>query len=1299
MEPIDYFAKIFYHFQHKYHNLLLSTCKDAIAKFPSNAAFKLYHSLGLMLTNRLEEGVHDLEGITQENDIKLASTIALMYGHKFLGAAGRDIFVKLDIQMKEYRKTAEAQDFYNSAFVLVTLNKAEKALDYAEKAVSIKTSSEFLTLKGWILLMLKTLGKHNTTNIKTIFHNALQQNSKDLLAILGYTECCLHLGEFPEALIFINQAVVKFPTTNLPLIQKIKVHFASQDWDQTSETISRFSIMEGEILYGLKYEVLISLCHRQNYKETCSSIRRFLELLRKFEPNNTLVLLEASTLFSKLCSRREDILKETISMLEAGIQSNIDSADLVVELGYQNFLLGKIKEAIRLFKSATKIDEGCFEAFLGLSICEYAEHGKSDQLQKQIQYLLELKDANNSLPLHLLQAKTAETSAGALNHLKVIFDIKTHLLKANYYSDKYLQNLDPDFTLDVIKEYLQHTTSSKEVLEYALELANLIANSCPSISESLYFKAKLQLIKGDSVSALNSLAMLSDSASSEASLLMAQIQVKNGQFDRAAQSLETCMSSNFKIRENPLYHFINALVDKNSGNYGDAIKALTTALSLLNTTVKNNDVSLVDKASIYVELIDSLNIVGQTDEALKILEEATQDLQGTPEESKILILSADNLLQRNNVQGAIDLLNKIGKEENCYREARIKIADVFLKYRKDKYAFLEVYQNFIEEKPCSESYVLLGDAYMKILEPDEALENYEKALKENSSDLYLTTKMGKALVETHYFNRAVEYYKKAIQETNDSELKLQLADLYLNLKQYENGEVLLLDELENDTGKLNMEDIGNLLYRAKLYYLLSQIQEKSGNFTYAIKSLKDSMQSQIRVRKRIAVEQNGSTDEIDKQLINISMKLGEMAIAMKNNDQAINYYKDGLNVSPNNISILVALAKLYMQMNYLELCQQTCAIILRIDPENETASVIMADIAFRKVDFDMALFHFTQLISKQPTNWNALIRTIEISRRLGNIQECEEYLDKAEKHCTNSLKEPGFLYCKAYYQWHSGNNLNAALKNFNQVRQDPEYGTNALYNMIEICLNPDGEMLAEQFMDSDDIEYRDSRSLALKTAERLIKELKQRLESNGEDLLKYRLLSNFRLLATKEKYNIERALEDFVAIASYNPSKENLGAILGMSTAYTLLKQQQRAKNQLKRLVKHAWNFDDSEYLEKCWLLLADQYIQNNKLESANELITKVVQHNKACIKAFELLGYISEKDHRYKEAANNYQQAWKVGQKANVNIGFKLAYCLMKCKKYPDAIDTANEVLKLNPDYPNVKKDILDKCVNNLRI
>ncbi|XP_066149408.1 tetratricopeptide repeat protein 21B-like [Euwallacea fornicatus] len=1289
MEPSDYFSKIFYHFYHKYYNLMLNSCKEAISKFPSNLEFKLYHSLSLILTSRLEEGVHDLEAISQENEVKLSATIALMYGHKFLGVAGREIYVKLDMQMKEYRKNAEARDFFNSAFVLITLNKVEKALDYAEKAVSMREDSDFITLKGWIFLILKSV-KNNASSIKLIFSDSLRLNSKDLLANLGLIECDLHLG---EALNSANQVVIKFPNTNLPLLQKIKVHFALQDWEQISDTISRVNRSEGEILYCVYYEILVNLCYERDHEIACQAIKRFSDLLEKFEVNNTEIRLEASRLFSRLCSKQESVLKETTSMLESVLQRNPDNAELIVELGNQAVLLGKIKDALRLFKSATKVDEGCFGAFLGLSFCEYLENGRSPQLQRQVQYLLELNSDGSSMHLHLLRAKASETSSEALKHLKLIYDLKTHLLKSHYYSGRYLFLLDPDFTLDVIKEYLQHFTTNKQVIDFALELSTLVAKACPASFWALYFQAKLYHLKGDNISALNileSMAHISDIDSSESSLLMAQIQMDGGQFERAAQSLEACTSSNFKIRENPLYHFITAVVEKHYNNHPGAIKALTTALTLMG------DVSLIDKASIYIELIDSLNLVGQTEEALKVLEEATKDLQGTPEESRILILTAENLLVRKNVQGAIELLEKIGKDEGCYREARMKIAEVYLKFRRDKNAFLQVYQDFLIEQPSSESYILLGDAYMQILEPDFALENYEKALKENPSDLYLTTKMGKALVDTHYFSRAVEYYKKAIKETKDPQLKLQLAELYLNLKEYEKGEVLLLSEIEDESRKSG--DLDDVDYRAKLYYLLAQIQEKSGNINEAIKSLKNAMDYQVRVNKRIAIAQNGTLSDVDNQLVTISIKLGELAISIKNKEQAVNYYKEGLAVSPNNTPILVALARLYMQMNNLDLCQQTCSSILRIDPNNESASVLMADIAFRKVDFDMALFHFTQLVSKQPTNWNALVRLIEVFMRLGNIQDCEQFIINAEEACTNPLKEPGFLYCKAYYQWHSGN-LNAALKNFNQVRQDPDYGVKSLCNMIEICLNPDGEMLAEQLMGSDDIEYRDSRVLALKTAERLIKELKQRLEANGEDLLKCRLLTNFRLLATKEKPNIDQALEDFVAIASLNSTKDNLGAVLGMATAYTLSKQQQRAKNQLKRVARNSWNFEDAQYLERCWLLLADQYLQSNKLDSANELIAKVVQHNKACIKAYEYLGYIGEKEHRFREAAANYQQAWNVGLKSNANVGFKLAFCLMKCKKYPNAIDTANEVLKLNPDFHNVKKEILDKCISNLRI
>ena len=41
-----------------------------------------------------------------------------------------------------------------------------------------------------------------------------------------------------------------------------------------------------------------------------------------------------------------------------------------------------------------------------------------------------------------------------------------------------------------------------------------------------------------------------------------------------------------------------------------------------------------------------------------------------------------------------------------------------------------------------------------------------------------------------------------------------------------------------------------------------------------------------------------------------------------------------------------------------------------------------------------------------------------------------------------------------------------------------------------------------------------------------------------------------------------------------------------------------------------------------------------------------------ACCKAYEYMGYIMEKEQSYKDAAKNYELAWKYGNKSNPGIG-----------------------------------------------
>lgn len=79
--------------------------------------------------------------------------------------------------------------------------------------------------------------------------------------------------------------------------------------------------------------------------------------------------------------------------------------------------------------------------------------------------------------------------------------------------------------------------------------------------------------------------------------------------------------------------------------------------------------------------------------------------------------------------------------------------------------------------------------------PEEAVNAFEIALRQNPSDPLLASKLGRAYVKTHQYDTAIDYYKDAIARDRNSTLKLDLAELYLKLKQFSNAEQLLIDDI------------------------------------------------------------------------------------------------------------------------------------------------------------------------------------------------------------------------------------------------------------------------------------------------------------------------------------------------------------------------------------------------------------------------------------------------------------------------------------------------------------------------
>ena len=78
--------------------------------------------------------------------------------------------------------------------------------------------------------------------------------------------------------------------------------------------------------------------------------------------------------------------------------------------------------------------------------------------------------------------------------------------------------------------------------------------------------------------------------------------------------------------------------------------------------------------------------------------------------------------------------------------------------------------------------------------------------------------------------------------------------------------------------------------------------------------------------------------------------------------------------------------------------------------------------------------------------------------------------------------------------------------------------------------------------------------------------------------------------------------------------------------------------------------------------------------------------------------GTIMEKEASYRDAADNYEMARKLGKTSSARVGYKLAFNFLKAKRYVDAISVCHDVLRKYPKYPKIRTDILEKARASLR-
>lgn len=391
--------------------------------------------------------------------------------------------------------------------------------------------------------------------------------------------------------------------------------------------------------------------------------------------------------------------------------------------------------------------------------------------------------------------------------------------------------------------------------------------------------------------------------------------------------------------------------------------------------------------------------------------------------------------------------------------------------------------------------------------------------------------------------------------------------------------------------------------------------------------------------------------------------------------------------------------------------------------------------ATNDAQFKDALQHYSNLLEKQPGDWRALSKVLYLYRRAGRLVDFNRLLKRAERATAESRiaeLDPGYRYIRGLF-YRAMNKPSDALVDLNFARtRDSTFRTECTLAMIDIYLFPDPNNVSVDSL-TDSGSAQSGAEDHFKEVESLIAELHHQTmqfadfgggaggggsgfgsaagsssssssaaapgEGQKVDILRLRVYQCQNYILTKRKAEIEKGVQWCLEIL--NESKNYIPAMLALAQALIIRKESTKARNQLKRIAEiskkqYAPQYADDH--EKGWLLLADIYISTSKYDLATTLCQVARDHNKSSGKAWENLGLIHEKEQAYKDAAQSYERAWETTNKTSPQIGYRLAFNYLKAKRYVESVMVCQQVLRINENYPKIRKEILEKARVQLR-
>jgi len=836
---------------------------------------------------------------------------------------------------------------------------------------------------------------------------------------------------------------------------------------------------------------------------------------------------------------------------------------------------------------------------------------------------------------------------------------------------------------------------SRAAVARGLYIAEVIGSKLSGDIAVKLLIANAKFVTGDNDGAQRTLARVTGHGPKRADvhLLLARVALAKNNVSYAYAAVEHAIACDFSVRSSPLYHLIKAELLSRDGAHAEALELLESALRLhgvrellantvsentclnpnqttsaINSNVKKsanrtvsrkydcarehshsecedyaNSVAMrelhcQDRVEIFVRLAKVQAMFSRFEEAQTTLAEARERFRGTTNELQILLATAELEVCSKNVDAGVRVLDSVSQIHPGYVRAQSAKARLLLDGRQDRASYARIHQDLACIEPSAASYERLGAALIRINAPEAAVEALERAKECNPHDACLTDKIASAIVATHNYYRATEYYALALQtHAGDVELRRNFANLRAKLHDFDGALQLFGSDLDPPKAETHSCDLDNLLQHVRTLLLLADIAAEKNlsakardyrSIGFAFTESHDSYGAPngtwkdapsclaeeqcphhvatllLRARdgQKLVLEKLCTDVVVDteavvmhkKVLATVCKRIAENFLLTPNRQrEAINYYKESLHCDPDNIGAILAVARVFLTKHHdIDTCSEHYHAALRVDPSNVEVRTLGAELLLVQQDYEAATTSFRLIVEADPTNYVALFKLVALLRRSGKLSDVPRFIALAERKDPRAFAGPGLNACKGLHARYR-NDIAKAVKHFNLARRDVHWGVEALVSMIDLYVNPDNEIL----IDTSAQTFRHNGTAHV--AGNLDAELASFHVSSTLEL-KISVLHACIKIAFGETISVDAALQTFIDVLDIR--EDFLPAILGMAFAFTRNKMLTKARNALKRVAKMPYDHEWAAEFEHGYLLLADIYMVKSKFDLAEDL-------------------------------------------------------------------------------------------------